>query len=67
MRIIQNSVVKHIELGEDKVFVNVQRYGNTSTASIPIALCEAIEEVPGRPATTWFSWASARGLLGRAQ
>ncbi|MFQ5879626.1 MAG: 3-oxoacyl-[acyl-carrier-protein] synthase III C-terminal domain-containing protein, partial [Dehalococcoidia bacterium] len=24
-----------------RVFVNIQRYGNTSTASIPIALCEA--------------------------
>ena len=44
VRIIQNSVVKQLKLSEDKVFVNVQRYGNTSTASIPIALCEAIEE-----------------------
>jgi 3-oxoacyl-[acyl-carrier-protein] synthase-3 len=26
-----------------KVFTNVERYGNTSAASIPIALCEAIE------------------------
>ena len=26
----------------DKFFVNVDRYGNTSAASIPIALCEAI-------------------------
>ena len=28
---------------ESRVFVNVQRYGNTSAGSIPIALCEAIE------------------------
>jgi 3-oxoacyl-[acyl-carrier-protein] synthase-3 len=27
----------------DKVYVNVDRYGNTSAASIPIALDEAIE------------------------
>ena len=27
----------------EKVFTNVERYGNTSAASIPIALCEAIE------------------------
>jgi 3-oxoacyl-[acyl-carrier-protein] synthase-3 len=27
----------------DKVYVNVDRYGNTSSASIPIALDEAIE------------------------
>ncbi|MBE0481318.1 MAG: ketoacyl-ACP synthase III [Dehalococcoidia bacterium] len=28
----------------EKFFVNVDRYGNTSAASIPIALCEAVEE-----------------------
>lgn len=28
----------------DKVFVNVEKYGNTSAASIPIALAEAIEQ-----------------------
>jgi 3-oxoacyl-[acyl-carrier-protein] synthase-3 len=28
----------------EKVFVNIDRYGNTSAASIPIALTEAIEE-----------------------
>jgi len=27
-----------------KVFINVDRYGNTSAASIPIALCEAVEQ-----------------------
>jgi 3-oxoacyl-[acyl-carrier-protein] synthase III len=27
----------------DRVFVNIDRYANTSTASIPIALCEAVE------------------------
>ncbi len=43
IRIIQSSVVKQLRIPEDKVFVNLQKYGNTSTASIPIALCEAIE------------------------
>jgi 3-oxoacyl-[acyl-carrier-protein] synthase-3 len=28
----------------DKVFVNIDRYGNTSSASIPISLDEAIEQ-----------------------
>lgn len=42
LRIVQNSVLKQLKIPEDKVFVNMQRYGNTSTASIPIALCEAI-------------------------
>ena len=42
LRIIQNSVQKQLQIPEEKVFVNLQKYGNTSTASIPIALCEAI-------------------------
>ena len=29
---------------EEKFFVNIQDYGNTSAASIPIALYEALEE-----------------------
>jgi len=28
----------------EKIFVNVDRYGNTSSASIPIALTEAIQQ-----------------------
>lgn len=43
IRIIQNSVLHQLKIPEEKVMVNVQKYGNTSTASIPIALCEAIE------------------------
>ena len=43
IRIIQNSVLKQLKIPEDRVFINLQRYGNTSTASVPIALCEAIE------------------------
>lgn len=43
IRIIQNSVLNQLKIPQDKVWINLQRYGNTSTASIPIALCEAIE------------------------
>jgi 3-oxoacyl-[acyl-carrier-protein] synthase-3 len=32
-----------MNLPEEKVFNNIQRYGNTTAASIPIALDEAIE------------------------
>lgn len=42
-RIIQSSVQRQLRIPEEKIFVNLQKYGNTSTASIPIALCEAIE------------------------
>lgn len=48
-RIIQYSVIKQLKIPAEKVFVNVERYGNTSTASIPIALCEAIEAGRVRP------------------
>ncbi|MCP4168317.1 MAG: ketoacyl-ACP synthase III [Chloroflexi bacterium] len=43
IRIIKSSM-RQFNLPEEKVFVNLQNYGNTSTASIPIALCEAIAE-----------------------
>src|SRR5574341_1319035 len=43
MRIIE-ATAKRIGLDPDKVFANVDRYGNTSAASIPIALCEALDK-----------------------
>ncbi len=42
-RIIR-SAAKQLGVPEEKFFINVERYGNTSAASIPIALCEAVEE-----------------------
>jgi 3-oxoacyl-[acyl-carrier-protein] synthase III len=42
MRIIE-ATAKHASISMDKVYVNVDRYGNTSSASVPIALDEAIE------------------------
>lgn len=42
-RIIK-AVARNLGLPDDKVFSNVDRYGNTSSASIPIALCEAVEQ-----------------------
>ena len=41
-RIIE-SATKALRLTPEKVFVNLQDYGNTSAASIQIALCEAID------------------------
>ncbi|MDI3546483.1 MAG: 3-oxoacyl-[acyl-carrier-protein] synthase [Halanaerobiales bacterium] len=40
---IIDAAAKRLNLGEDKVFVNLPKYGNTSSASIPIALVEARE------------------------
>ncbi|MDH4318251.1 MAG: ketoacyl-ACP synthase III [Desulfobulbaceae bacterium] len=38
---ILHKLMERLNLSEDKVFVNVSKYGNTSAASIPIALDEA--------------------------
>jgi 3-oxoacyl-[acyl-carrier-protein] synthase-3 len=40
-RRIIDAIGRRLGLSEDRVFVNLQRYGNTSAASIPIALDEA--------------------------
>ncbi len=41
---ILKSAARLLGIPLDKFFINVDRYGNTSAASIPIALCEAIED-----------------------
>ena len=43
IRII-DAVSKRLGIPEEKVFVNIEKYGNTSAATIPIALCEALEQ-----------------------
>ena len=43
IRIIQ-SALNRLELPEDRCIINVDRYGNVSAASIPIALAEAARE-----------------------
>ncbi|MBW7473337.1 ketoacyl-ACP synthase III [Paenibacillus oenotherae] len=43
MRIIQSALNK-LELSADKCMVNLDKYGNVSAASIPIALAEAVEQ-----------------------
>lgn len=43
LRIIE-AAAKRLNLPNEKVFVNIQNYGNTSAAAIPIALCEAIDQ-----------------------
>lgn len=40
---IIDMAVRSMKIDADKVFVNLHKYGNTSAASIPIALVEALE------------------------
>ena len=39
---ISEAVAKKLEVGMDKVYSNIHKYGNTTAASIPIALTEAV-------------------------
>lgn len=65
VRIIE-ATAKHAHISMDKVYVNVDRYGNTSSASIPIALDEAVERGRVKEGTTamfvafgaGFTWGS---------
>jgi 3-oxoacyl-[acyl-carrier-protein] synthase-3 len=43
IRIIQ-SALERLNLSKDKAMINLDRYGNVSAASIPLALAEAVEE-----------------------
>jgi 3-oxoacyl-[acyl-carrier-protein] synthase III len=40
LRII-DALAKRLNLGPDKVFLNIEKYGNTSSASVPLALDQA--------------------------
>ena len=65
VRIIE-ATAKHSNISMDKVYVNVDRYGNTSSASIPIAIDECVEKGIIKEGTTallvafgaGFTWAS---------
>jgi 3-oxoacyl-[acyl-carrier-protein] synthase III len=47
-RIIE-SAARSLNLPQDRFIVNLDKYGNTSSASIPIAICEAVNEGRFRP------------------
>jgi 3-oxoacyl-[acyl-carrier-protein] synthase-3 len=64
---ITSFVQQKMGLPEEKVFSNIQRYGNTTAASVPIALSEAVEQGKIKPGDlvclaafgSGFTWASA--------
>ena len=63
LRII-DSVAVRLGVPKDKFFVNVQRYGNTSSASIPVALYEAVEAGRVRPGDLGVLSRSAPAIRG---
>lgn len=64
---ISQFVQHKLKLRDDQVYNNIQKYGNTTAASIPIALCEAWEEGKIKEGDlvclaafgSGFTWASA--------
>jgi 3-oxoacyl-[acyl-carrier-protein] synthase III len=66
IRIIE-ATAKYAKIPMEKVFVNVDRYGNMSSATVPIALDEAIEQGRVKPGDNilmvafgaGFTWGSA--------
>jgi 3-oxoacyl-[acyl-carrier-protein] synthase-3 len=61
LRIIE-SAAKYVGFPEDKIFINIDRYGNTSAASIPIALVEAFEQGRAKVGDTLAFVAFGAGL-----
>ncbi len=47
-RIIETAA-ERLKLPQERFIINLQRYGNTSAASVPIALCEALNDGRIRP------------------
>jgi len=60
-RIIE-ALCDHAGISQDKAFVNIQHYGNTSAATIPIALCEAVEQGVVKPHSQLLTAAFGAGL-----
>ncbi|MGM0452751.1 MAG: 3-oxoacyl-ACP synthase III family protein [Thermodesulfobacteriota bacterium] len=53
---INQAYQKALGIGEEKMYHNIQRYGNTTAASIPIALDEALEkQIIGKGSTVLFA------------
>lgn len=61
IRIIE-TLAKKMALPDDKVMVNIADYGNTSAATVPIALCEALEQGRIRPGALLLTAAFGAGL-----
>ncbi len=65
LRIIE-AVAKRLGVTMERVMVNVQRYGNMSAATVPVALVEALEEGRIRPGALLLLPAFGAGLTWSA-
>ena len=51
LRIIE-ALAKRMHVPAERVFINIERYGNMSSATVPVALCEALEAGRVTPGAT---------------
>ena len=59
---IIDTVLRKVAIPREKIYLNLQRYGNTSAASVPMALHEAVEEGRGKPGSLVLLVAFGAGL-----
>ena len=62
LRIIE-SAAKRLSLPPEKVFINVEKYGNTSGGSIPLGLYEAVEQGRLKPGMVVMTVGFGAGLV----
>ena len=61
VRIIE-TLAKKMAMPNAKVMINIEQYGNTSAATVPIALCEALEQGRIKPGAMLLTAAFGAGL-----
>ena len=59
---ILDALAKRVGIEQERVFVNVHKYGNTSAGTIPVALTEALEEGRIKPGDYVLSATFGAGL-----
>ncbi|QSX28747.1 ketoacyl-ACP synthase III [Shewanella cyperi] len=63
---IIDTLVSRMRIPKEKAFVNIANYGNTSAATIPIAICDALDKGLIKPNQTILSCAFGAGLTSAA-
>ncbi|GLP97932.1 ketoacyl-ACP synthase III [Paraferrimonas sedimenticola] len=63
---IIDTLIGKMKIPAEKAFKNIANYGNTSAATIPIAICDALEQGRIKPGCTLLSCAFGAGLTSAA-
>ncbi|MDB2386024.1 ketoacyl-ACP synthase III [Shewanella sp.] len=63
---IIDTLINRMKIPKEKAVVNIANYGNTSAATIPIAICDALEQGKIQPNQTILSCAFGAGLTSAA-